>query len=135
MILSKCSKWEELLGFEKILPFSLVDINDNFGIVQHISEVLNNLVQRSKALIAEEMPGFDIEDIIELIVFIYSLLKSSFSENEESFEMVKHKVLQTIIEIEGNRFVDAFELERFITSIFNNIQYCLQSKNLLSYNQ
>ncbi|ORY23847.1 hypothetical protein LY90DRAFT_675392 [Neocallimastix californiae] len=131
----KCSKWEELLGFEKILPFSLVDINDNFGIVQHISEVLNNLVQRSKALIAEEMPGFDIEDIIELIVFIYSLLKSSFSENEESFEMVKHKVLQTIIEIEGNRFVDAFELERFITSIFNNIQYCLQSKNLLSYNQ
>jgi len=135
LILSKCSKWEELLGFEKILPFSLVDINDNFGIVQHISEVLNNLVQRSKALIAEEMPGFDIEDIIELIVFIYSLLKSSFSENEESFEMVKHKVLQTIIEIEGNRFVDAFELERFITSIFNNIQYCLQSKNLLSYNQ
>jgi len=131
----KCSKWEELLSFEKILPFSLADINDNFNIVQHISEVLNNLVQRSKALVAEEMPGFDIEDIVELIIFIYSILKSSFNENEESFEMIKHKVLQTIIEIEGNRFVDAYELERFITSIFDNIQYCLKSKNVLSYYQ
>ncbi|ORX48979.1 hypothetical protein BCR36DRAFT_354132 [Piromyces finnis] len=131
----KCSKWEELLSFEKILPFSLEDINDNFSIVQHISEALNNLVQRSKALEAEEMPGFDIEDIIELIIFIYSILKSSFCESEESFEMIKHKVLQTIIEIEGNRFVDAFELERFVTSVFDNIQYCLQSKNMLSYYQ
>jgi len=129
----KCSKWEELLSFEKILPFSLSDIHDNFSIVEQISEVLSNLVQRSKALEAEEMPGFNIEDIVELIIFIYSLLKSSFSENEESFEMVKHKVLQTIIEIEGNRFVDAYELERFITSVFDNIYYCLKSKNVLSY--
>ncbi|ORX86759.1 hypothetical protein BCR32DRAFT_264785 [Anaeromyces robustus] len=131
----KCSKWEELLSFEKILPFSLSEINDNFNIVQHIAEALNNLVQRSKALIAEEMPGFDIEDIVELVMFIFSLLKDSFIESEESFEMVKHKVLQTIIEIEGNKFVDSYELERFITSIFDNIQYCLKSRNVLSYYQ
>jgi len=81
------------------------------------------------------MPGFDIEDIIELIIFIYSILNSSFCDSEESFEMIKHKVLQTIIEIEGNRFVDTFELERFVTGIFDNIHYCLQSKNVLSYYQ
>ncbi len=80
------------------------------------------------------MPGFTIEDIVELIIFIYSILKATFfNENEESFEMVKHKVLQTIIEIEGNKFVDAYELERFITSVFDNIYYCLRSKNVLSY--
>lgn len=130
----KCSKWEELLSFEKILPFTLSDINDNFTIVQQISEVLGNLVQRSRALEAEEMPGFTIEDIVELVIFIYSILRSSFfNENEESFEMVKHKVLQTIIEIERNKFEDAYELERFITSIFDNIYYCIRSKNALSY--